>query len=522
MSVNGVGFLLFVLCSVLVYYAIPKQYRRFVLLAGSAVFYLSNGWQTALYMLATVVITYGAGLWLDRLDEKKPSEGATAEEKKQAKQRLKKQKQAVLATALVLNFSVLGVFKYGGFFADNINALLGQAWLAAPRLLLPLGISFYIFQTAGYLIDVFRGTHPAERNFGKYALFVTYFPQLVQGPINRYGALKDTLFEGNPLDWRNIRGGLLRMMLGILKKAMIADVLAPAVTLIYGNFEAYPGIVSFLGAALYCIQLYCDFSGGVDLLCGVSRLFGVSMAENFDQPYFAVSLADFWRRWHISLGEWMKDYLFYPLAFSPALNKLTKAARRVLPPAYAKRITPCICTFAVFLAVGIWQGPGWANIAYGIWNGFFMSLALLWAPFSQGFKDKLPKNKAFLTVWGIVRTNFLVIIGRYFSHAADGSLRSALAMLKHTVVSPDLGALTPALFTELGLGISVLLRLLPALAILFCISLAKEKGINLTERFCAKPWYIQFPLLLAALLLIVLGVYGNDAYTPIAYVYETL
>ena len=201
---------------------------------------------------------------------------------------------------------------------------------------------------------------------------------------------------------------------------------------------------------------------------------------------------------------------------------MTKAARKHLPADYAKRLTPCICTFIVFLAVGLWQGPGWANIAYGVWNGFWMSIALLWVPFSQGFKDKLPKGKTFLTVWGILRTNLLVIIGRYFSHAADGSLSNALAMLKHTLVSPDFRGLSGELLAEIGLGADVLLRLLLPLVLLFCISLAKEKGVKLTQWFCSRPWYVQFPILFAALLLIVLGIYGNDAYTPIAYVYENI
>lgn len=514
-------FLLYVLICVILYYLIPRKFRWCVLLTASAAFYLSHGIKAMLCMGVTVAMTYAAALVLDKLAGVKPI-GDTSEERKQHKKRLARQKKAVLATALVLNFLSLAVFKYSGFFVSSLNNIVGHELLPIPSFLLPLGISFYIFQTSGYLIDVQRGKYPAERNFAKYALFVIYFPALVQGPINRYDAMKDALYDGNDLDWRNIQGGILRMMLGILKKAMIADVLAPAVTVIYSGYQNYPGAVSFLGAALYCIQLYCDFSGGVDLLCGTSRLFGVKMAENFEQPYFAVSLADFWRRWHISLGEWMKDYLFYPLAFSSAMTKLTKKARGVLPSEIVKRITPCICTAVVFLAVGIWQGPGWANIAYGLWNGFWMSLGLLWVPLGSKLKDKLPKNKVFLTVWGILRTNLLVIIGRYFSNAYGGSIRNALGMLKHTFVSPEFSSLNAALFDEIGLGLGVILRVAAALTVLFCISLAKEKGVDLAEWFCGRRWYVQFALLFVGLALIVLGVYGNDAYTPIAYVYENV
>lgn len=521
MSVNDLSFLLFVVAAVVLYYLIPRKYRWIVLLTASGIFYLLNGIIAGIYMGATVLLTYAAGLILDKIVGTKPT-GETAEEKKLQKNRLKKKKYAVLAAALVLNFSTLAVLKYSGFFAQTVNAAAGYDLLPIPSFLLPLGISFYIFQTSGYLMDIQRDKYPAERNLAKYALFVCYFPQLVQGPINRYDALQKPLYEGNPLDWTNIQGGILRMMLGILKKAMIADVLAPAVETIYAGYENYPGILSFAAAALYCLQLYCDFSGGVDLLCGVSRLFGVPMAENFEQPYFSTSLADFWRRWHISLGEWMKDYLFYPLAFSPALAKLTKKSKKILHSELVKRLTPCICTFVVFLAVGIWQGPGWANIAYGLWNGIWMSLGLLWVPFAAKRKDKLPKNRVFLTVWGILRTNFLVIIGRYLSHAHGASLKNALGMLVHTVASPGFGALHWGMLTELGLEAGKILQVTLALAVLFCISLAKEKKVDLQAWFCSRRWYVQFLLLFAGLLLIVLGVYGNDAYTPIAYVYENI
>ena len=521
MSVHTLPFLLFVLVSVGVYYLTPKRFRRWVLLAASVVFYLSNGARAALYMGFTVVLTYTAARILSHLNGIKPF-GDTPEIRKQHKKRLKRWKNGVLAASLLLNLSSLVVLKYSAFIAEAVNGIAGWGLLPVPSFLLPLGISFYIFQTSGYLIDIHREKVSAERDFFKYTLFVTYFPQLVQGPINRYDAMSEALYVGNSFAWGNIQRGTLRMMLGILKKAMIADALAPAVAAVYGAYGDYPGAMSFLAAALYCVQLYCDFSGGMDLLCGVSALFGIPMAENFERPFFAASLADFWRRWHISLGEWMKDYLFYPLAFSPFFTKLTKKARGILPAETVKRITPCLCTFIVFLAVGVWQGPGFANIAYGLWNGFWMSLGLLAVPFFARHKDKLPKNKAFVILWGILRTNFLVIIGRYFSNAAGGSLRNALGMLRHTVVSPQFAGVTPALFAELGLGMGVLLQVGIALCVLFVISLLQERGVDLFDGFCRLPTAVQFLLLFAGVAVIVFGVYGNGDYTPIAFVYENV
>ncbi len=218
----------------------------------------------------------------------------------------------------------------------------------------------------------------------------------------------------------------------------------------------------------------------------------------------------------------MKDYLFYPLAFSSFFTKLTKKARNILPNDLVKRLTPCLCTFIVFLAVGIWQGPGWANIAYGLWNGFWMSLGLLTVPLSLKWKDRFPKNKAILVIFGVLRTNLLVIIGRYFSNAAGGSLGSALGMLKHTILSPKISGVSMTLFTELGLGVGVLAKVGIALVLLFVISFLKERGVDLFDRFCKLRTPVQFLLLFAGLLVIVLGVYGNGAYTPIAYVYENV
>lgn len=521
MSVNGLPFLLFVLLCVLVYYRAPKPRRWIVLLLASAAFYLSYGVQAGVYLGATVSLTYAFGLRLEELAARTPA-GQTPEERRREKRRLAREKRAALAGGLLLNFSALAVLKYTGFAVGVVNGLLRREALQAPSLLLPLGISFYIFQSSAYLIDISRGKYPAQHSLARYALFVCWFPQMVQGPINRYEALGAQLYEGNDPDWENIQGGILRMMLGILKKAMIADALAPAVERVYTGYTDYPGVVSFLGSALYCVQLYCDFSGGVDLLCGVSRLFGVGMQENFRQPYFSTSLSEFWRRWHISLGEWMKDYLFYPLALSKAFGRLSKRARGLLPPAVAKRLAPCLATFVVFLAVGVWQGPGWANIAYGLWNGFWMSLGLLWVPVGAKLGERLSGKgwAAFFAVWGIVRTNFLVIIGRYFSHAA--SLHSALGMLRWTAASPGLDRLSRGTLWQLGLTIPGLRSVGLSLCVLFAISLARERGVDVERWICTRKWYVQFVILFFALWLIVTGVYGNMDYTPIAYVYANV
>ena len=520
MSINSLAFLGFLLAAVVLYYLLPKPHRWIVLLAASIVFYLSYGLRAGIYFLVTIVLTYSFGLLLDRLSKVRPT-GATREERQAEKQALKRKKRVVLTTVLLLNFASLLVLKYSASWVVAIDQVF-HASIPIPSFLLPLGISFYVFQTSAYLIDVSKGKATAERNFLRYALFAGYFPQLVQGPINRFQELAPQLFSGNEFQWSNIQNGFWRMLYGVLKKALIADALAPAVQSIYSGFYDYPGIVSFFGAALYCLQLYCDFSGGIDLVCGASELFGVHMMENFRQPYFSTSLADFWRRWHISLGEWMKDYLFYPLALSKVFQRFSKWSRKVLPPELAKRSTPCVVTFIVFLAVGIWQGPGLSNLAYGFWNGFWMSLGLLWVPKAVRLREQhaILRNDRLMKAFGILRTNFLVIIGRYFSRAT--SLMSALRMLKHTFFRPGFSLLSAQMLQGLGLTIPLLLQILLSGTVLFAVSLAQERGIRVSDWICRRKWGVQFALMFLALLLAVFCVYANMDYTPIAYVYENV
>ena len=520
MSVVGIGFLAFLAAAVTLYYIAPRRWRWSVLLISSIYFYLSYSVKAAIFLAAAALVTYGFALWMGQLASACPKT-PDAREEQVWKKRRERRLQALLAAALIVSFATLFCFKYLGFFIENVNGLLHMQ-LPLPSFLVPLGISFYIFQSAGYLIDVKRGKYPPEENFARYLLFLCYFPQIVQGPINRYGELGSQLYDGNEFNWDNIQRGVYRMMYGLMKKILIADTLYPVVEKIYTGYESYPGIVCFFGAALYSVQLYCDFSGGIDMLCGASNLFGIRMKENFRQPYYASSLADFWRRWHISLGEWMRDYLFYPLSMSGAFVRLSRRARKKLPPDIAKRVSPCIATFIVFLAVGIWQWPGWMNIAYGLWNGTLLSLAILWTPYGArlnrrtGYKNH---RKALLAL-GMIRTNLIVIIGRYFSHAS--SLQNAFGMLKRTFSRAFFGGMSTELFVRLGVTGGGVAAVLTAWAVVALVGTAKERGVDAAGWLSERKGYAQFAVLFIGMALAVYFVYGNGDYIPIAYVYENI
>lgn len=527
MSINSAAFLLFLAVSTAAYYAVPRKYRYLVLLAASAYFYISYSLQAAGYLLVTICMTYGCGLLLGRSHRKeKEMLSAVEADRKSVKQRFRHTRRILLAIVLTANFSTLALFKYLDAWLEGMSGLLTRLESTVAfrplELLLPMGISFYIFQTSGYLIDVYRGRQQPERNFLKYALFAGYFPQMIQGPINRYDKLHPQLTRGNEFNADNLKYGIQLMIWGMLKKVFLADPLADAVAEIYSNYTAYPGASVFLGAALYCVQLYCDFSGGTDLVRGASRLFGVEMEENFRRPYLAHSVDEFWRRWHISLGEWMKDYLFYPLALSGPLSRVGKASRKRFGSYFGKLTVPCISTVVVFLVVGIWQGPGLSNIAYGLWNGGLMSAAMLCQRPIGTIKKRLnlSEEKRWFRGFQIARTCFLVIIGRYFSRS--DSLYDALRMLWRTVRCFGQGGLGVNVLIGFGLSGSDWAKLLIAGAVLLAVSLLRERNIDIRAALERRHWLLQFVLLFAAVLLLVVCVYLNSDYTAIMYVYENV
>ena len=322
MSIVSLEFIAFVLISLFFYYILPSKIRWLALLIMSYTFYFIGGGGTIVYLIFTTITTYLAARGIDFLNYKNHE----AKKKQQEKllKKIKLQKRLMVAFAAISNFSLLFFFKYWNYTVTTINGLLDAERLPVFELILPLGISFYIFQSIGYVIDVYRNKYKAEKNIFKFALFVSFFPQIVQGPISRFEQLGNQLFNSKPFSYDNLREGIQLAMWGYLKKLVIADRAAIVVNQVFNHYTDYDGGIILLGVIFYCIQLYCDFSGGIDISRAVAKMFGIDLVENFKRPIFAKSLADFWRRWHISLGSWMKDYLFYPLSLSKPFIKLRK------------------------------------------------------------------------------------------------------------------------------------------------------------------------------------------------------
>ena len=507
-----------------VYYLCPNRFRWIVLLLASGTFYGIICLKYLPFLLFTILTTFFAALLEERLTEKRSAqlkehkEDWSAEEKKKYKNGTKTRKRLLLALPLVLNFGILFVLK--GYLQMALPAAHITEFLTGIHILLPLGISFYTFQSMGYLIDVYRGKTKAERNPAKFALFVSFFPQIIQGPIAIYDDLAQQLYDGHDLQFENIKFGFQLVLWGLIKKMVIADRAAPILNELLANKAAYGGFATLLAVLLYALQLYADFSGGIDIARGVAQMLGITMAENFRRPYFARSLGEYWRRWHITLGAWLKNYLFYPIAMSSAFFKLGKKAKKAFGSYVGKELPGCIATLITFLVIGIWHGANWKYVGFGIWNGGILFFSALLKPLFLKADEKLHiRTESFgWRLWQMFRT-FLLVLAGYVFDIADG-LGDAFFMLKSTTVGAvaDLINGTAKAFLgsfhqmllDLGLVGKDLILILAGLLVMIIVSVLQEKKQkSLRTMIDQKTKWLEWVLMVAATMaVIIMGIYG--------------
>ena len=454
MAFTSFNFLLFVAATVLVYYIMPLKFRWFVLLAASYTFYLMSSPKTFVFILFTTIITFFGGRKIgninnassDYLEENK--ENLTKDEKKTIKAEFKKRKKRTVALVLILDFGILAILKYFRYYIQAMN-IPGLSSMAGS-LLIPLGISFYTFQSAAYIIDLYRDKIEADNNIVKFALFTSFFPQIIQGPIARYDHLANQLYEGHKFKYENLAHGAQLILWGFFKKLIIADRVAILVTEIFDNYQNYHGWVIFVGLVGYTIQIYGDFSGGIDIARGVARCMGIDMSHNFRRPYFSDSLSEFWRRWHMSLSFWCRDYIFFPISLSKTFGKAGKNLRKVFGDRIGK-LFPVICAqMATFITIGLWHGAEFKYVAYGLYNGLIIVIGLLLEPLFEKILGGLhikSENKAW-KLFQMLRTLLIVIVGRVFPKAA--SFTVALNMLGSMTHAHTMGLRD----TVRGLGLS--------------------------------------------------------------------
>lgn len=419
MFFTSYAFLGFIAVLFILYYLIPGKYQWILLLAASYIFYFIAGADYLIYIMATTLTTYWAAC---RIEQNADSQRAylkehksemSAEDKKAYKDKQKSIRVRWVLVCLLINIGILAVTKYTNFFISNVNGILGAFGqtkkLSFVTLVLPLGISYYTFQSIGYLIDVYRGTVPAEKNPFKFALFVSFFPQLVQGPISRFGDLSKSLFESHAYDGKVVSYGLQRMVWGYFKKMVIADRILAGVSTIISDPGTYHGAYALVGMLLYTVELYADFTGGIDITIGIAEVMGITVQENFHRPYFSKSLKEYWRRWHISMCSWFRDYVFYPVSVCKPMQNFSRFSRNHFGEVVGRRLPVYVSSFVVWFATGIWHGASWNFIVWGLANFAVLMVSEEFEPLYARFHERFSVDgKLFYKIFQIGRTFLLV------------------------------------------------------------------------------------------------------------------
>lgn len=472
MQLTSFSFLLFAGGLLILYYLVPRKLQWPLLLIASTVFYLCGGIENVLYILFAGAITYGTSRIIEKNQEKF--------DKKTAK---KKNRLWVILTACLI-FGLLAVCKVR-FTFENI--------------LLPLGLSFYMFQSVGYVLDVYRGTVKAEKNPLKLLLFISYFPQLVQGPISKFGQLGPQLFAPHKFDGKQVAFGLERMLWGFFKKMVIADRIAVAIITLKG--PSYTGLSFLVLTIFYAVQIYGDFTGGIDIVIGLSEAFGIRLTENFVRPFFSKNIAEYWRRWHISLGEWMKDYIFYPISISSPMRKLSKSARKKWPN-FGKRIPVYAASFATWFCTGIWHGITPNFILWGMMNCVVIVASEELTPLYEKFHNRFHlKEKKWYACFEMLRMFMLMNLIRIvdlFPNVGEYFRRMGTMFTSFKVPFMKLG------LTGLDYGI-----LLGGIVLMFAVSLFQEKKGSVREALLKQNAALRYTLIfLLFLAVLLLGSYG--------------
>ena len=446
----------------------PKKHRYLALLAASVVCVVGMSGYAAVFVAITVVTTYAAGRLMDAAAKGIDLTGLDKSARKAAKAKIKHRKKLVVAGYALVDLGILLVLKYFNFFSSAashlVNLMGGDSAPLLVRLALPLGLSYYTLQALSYVIDVYRGKYPPEKNFCKLALFVTFFPQLHEGPFGRYDLLMPQMTQGKSISLDNIYDGLIRILWGLFQLLMVANRAAMISDAVFSGYESYGGWTVALGASAFTLQLYAEFSGYIHIAQGVSRFFGITLARNFDLPFAAQTVAEFWRRWHISLGAFFRDYVFYPISTSKWLRSLTKP----LAFAVGSFLSVTVSLLGVWFLTGLWHGASWKYVCYGLYYFLLILAGNLIAPWAAKLLSKagIGEQNPVLVCLRVVRTWILVLIGMAMFRAPDmgvffhmaGSLFTAGApfSLLQAIDIWDLSVLVLSAAVLAGVGIAKL------------------------------------------------------------------
>ncbi|MCR5216114.1 MAG: MBOAT family protein [Lachnospiraceae bacterium] len=504
MSFTSYGFIGIICLLTVVYYLIPKQFQWWLLLIASYALYLRAGHGYVYFLLATTIITYLSGVGMKSTRFSKNSQ------------------KAVFVLGLLMDLGLLIVMKYTNFLVENLNGIL-SALHATGRisyfdLILPLGISFYTFMAIGYLMDVRGEKYEPQSNPFRLALFLSFFPAISQGPISRYDELSKTLYGNHTFAWERMKEALLRILWGYFKKLVIADRVAVGLQTMVAAPGDYRGGYVVLAMIFFALQLYADFTGGIDITIGIAKLFGVELVENFDAPYASKSVKEYWRRWHMTMGTWFRDYLMYPLLRAGWMEKIREGVKKKWGKKASKRFTTNLATIIVWLATGIWHGASWNRVLWGLLNCFFIVASVECEPIYSRLDEKTGyRKRKWYPVLAIARTLVVMSVLRMFECFPKAG--ETLMLLGSLFTTWNYGEVCTIGWLSLGLSKVDYVILAVGVMIVWTVSLCKARGI--TMKVVSKRSYgLSLGLVMALVIMVlVFGTYGHG-YDASAFIYN--
>ena len=533
MNFTSLLFVPFVLLVCLLYFTLFRKAQWILLLLASLAFYLFSGPKYIVFVIVTTITTYFCARVIDGFNRQEKEVISNFDGSKERKKRIKKKfarrKRLFLILDLLINIGILVVIKYLDFALTGVSSMLadwGIDWSRTFKFVLPLGISFYTFMSIGYLLDVYWKRYKSEKNILRLLLFNIYFPHILQGPISRYNKLAPQFLVKHKFDYDRVCKGFQLMLWGFFEKMVIADRLAIFANGVYAQWETASGLSLIFAIIFFSMQLYLDFQGCMDIGRGVSQVFGIELELNFWHPYFSKKMPEFWRRWHITLGAWFKDYLLYPVSMSKLSKAINRWTRKRFGNSVSRACSTILPAACVWLITGTWHGAAVCYILWGIYHGILIICGAV-------FEKPIEKLTAVLhintgawsfTLFQMVRTFILSAIGRIFFVAAGG-FDDAIAIIKRTFDLRNLGlhgmwndSLYSYGLDRHGFTLSILL-----IALIWIVSMLQEKfnKDQLTVRDVISKqnivfrWILYFSLIFA---IMIFGIYGSG-YDAGAFVY---
>lgn len=524
MAYTSIGYLVFILLGSFVLYAVvPKRHKWKALLAFSYIFYLVNSGKYIVYLLAATLAIYIAGLLINKVDDGfvMAKKSLPKEERKKYKESIVWQKKCVCVCAALFCLGVLVWLKYSVFIADVFVSALGllhiQVENPVSAMVLPLGISFYTLSAVSYVTDVYRGKYRASENLGEVSLFLAFFPHIVEGPIARFDKVGRSLYEGHDFSYENMTMGLQLMLWGFFKKIVIADRANMYVNQAFGSYADYSGLCVVVAMLLYTLQLYAEFSGCMDIARGSACMYGVELDENFRQPFMSKTVSEFWRRWHMTLGAWFKEYVFYPVSLSKPLVKLSRLMREHANAFAATFVPMSIAMFVTWFGTGIWHGASWKYVMYGLYYWLIMTIGQLIAPVSGKILSDRVRGGRLYGAFQVARTFVLVNIGMLMFRADDLSVFAK--MLVSMFKGFSLRAAVDGSLLAVKLDACDFAVLAAGAALLALVGALKEKGHDIRRELAGMNiglrWACYYALLFCV---IIFGAYGRG-YETAGFIY---